>query len=152
MGITTRELLPGTTSPFFTVVDYPSRNTIEAMNAFGELLAERHIEGQYCDDPGRAMILEWYQPAKIVSVDKLDKLYRVRINGKERLHLGGLDAGLASCKHIDRDADRRFVDLTINADDTNKLSQWLRLIGNIAGIRWDRTDATTLQLLGEPLI
>jgi hypothetical protein len=98
------------------------------------------------------MFIEWHQPAKIMRIDELPDCYRVYIRGNDRLHLGSLSVGIASCTQIYRHTDRRFVDLTVTANSPEELKEWLRLIGNIGGIRWDRQDTYTLALLGEPLL
>lgn len=151
MGIAA-ELIPGSRSPFLTIVDYPSRETKEAMNAFGELLAERTIEGPYCDERGRAMILEWYRPARIGNITQIKNGFAVHVVATSTQSLAQTTTGERSCEGVAVGPDGMKLDLSVHAADQHELSARLRLIGNMTRIRWTRTDSATLALLGEPLL
>jgi hypothetical protein len=154
-GMTVGPMAAGSSSPFFTAVARPSLGTRDALDAFAQALAQQEIVGPYCDEAGSERIIRSDIPVRAVVAGRTGNEFTVdAIVTTGRQLAAGLGARTVEgrCSRIVLDDSRTTARLTVHAADLAVLSRRLRLMATVASLRWDKQDAATAELLGEPLV
>lgn len=146
----------GSTSPFFTVLDCPSKRKPEDMAEFMRRLAARDIRGPYCPDNKRELVTSHFIPARIFDLQwhhGVQCVVTVKVTSTAKVAAGlQLRKIPGRCSMIEVGNSGTMVTFHIVATDDDMLARRLRLAANLCHLRWDRNDERTLALLGEPLV
>ncbi|HKX73060.1 MAG TPA: hypothetical protein VJM32_03540 [Candidatus Saccharimonadales bacterium] len=155
VGMTVGPMMAGSSSPFFTAVGRPSLSTNDALVAFAQALAQQEIVGPYCDEAGQTKIIKHDTLVRAVVAGRIGNEFTVdAIATTDKQLAAGLGARTVEgkCPRIVLDDSRTTARLTVYAADVAVLSRRLRLMATVASLRWDKQDAATAELLGEPLV
>ena len=156
MSLTFSGFRPGSASPFFTVLDGPSKRKPEDMAEFMRRLADRDISGPYCPDDKRELVTSHFMPVRIYDMQWRHGTLcavTVGVTSTARAAVGlQLRKIPGRCNKIEVGDAGATVTFHIVATDNDALARRLRLAANMCQLRWDRSDEETLALLGEPMV
>lgn len=138
--------------PFFYVVDLLRPASFDLVVPLGELFAQRKIEGGYCNEKQRALLIKHNVPVKVGAIRPIHHGYQVDIVATTPRDIGFGAIGEESCEKVVRAPDGRSVVVEVKAETPTELASHLRLAGNMMWMRWDPRAPENQQLFGEPLV